>query len=86
MGNFALRLYFVLRLYKEGSGTQVFSATFVQWAAREILRRARPQTLLLRFRLRQIERAIDELLLQTRSVHAEYRDVGSMSDAAMDTT
>ena len=53
---------FVLRLYTEGSGTQVFSTTFVQWAAREILRRARPQTLLLRFRLRQIERSMDELL------------------------
>jgi hypothetical protein len=53
---------FVLRLYTEGSGTQVFSTTFVQWAGREILRRARPQSLFLRFRLRQLARPIDELL------------------------
>lgn len=37
---------FMLRLYTEGSGTQIFSTTFVQWAGREILRRARPQALL----------------------------------------
>ena len=32
-----------------GFGTQVFATTFVQWAAREALRRAQPVTLLARF-------------------------------------
>ena len=36
---------FQLSLLTEGSGTQVFSTTFVQWAAREALRRAQPLTL-----------------------------------------
>ena len=40
---------FQLKLFTEGSGTQVFSTTFVQWAAREALRRAQPCTLLVRF-------------------------------------
>ncbi len=37
---------FQLSLLTEGSGTQVFSTTFVQWAAREALRRAQPLTML----------------------------------------
>jgi hypothetical protein len=73
---------FVLRLYTEGSGTQVFSTTFVQWAAREILRRARPQTLLLRFRLRQIERSMDELL-RIDSTKSNGDPRGSLIDADM---
>ena len=40
---------FQLKLFTEGSGTQVFSTTFAQWAAREALRRAQPCTLLVRF-------------------------------------
>jgi len=36
---------FQLSLLTEGAGTQVFSTTFVQWAAREALRRAQPLTL-----------------------------------------
>jgi hypothetical protein len=53
---------FKLSLLTEGSGTQVFSTTFVQWAAREALRRARPLTLLVRFAPRQRERAMNELI------------------------
>ena len=36
---------FQLSLLTEGSGTQVFSTTFVQWTAREALRRAQPLTM-----------------------------------------
>jgi hypothetical protein len=32
-----------------GSGTQIFSTTFVQWAARECLRRAQPETIVLHY-------------------------------------
>ena len=44
---------FQVSLLTEGSGTQIFSTTFVQWAAREVLRRAQPLTLLARFAPRQ---------------------------------
>lgn len=73
---------FVLRLFTEGSGTQIFSTTFVQWAGREILRRARPQTLLMRFQLRQTERPMDELLGSERRTIA-YDARGSLIDADM---
>lgn len=52
-------------LLTQGSGTQVFSTTFVQWAAREALRRAQPLTLLARFAPRQRERPMNELLAGT---------------------
>ncbi len=41
---------FQLSLLTEGSGTQVFATTFVQWAAREALRRAQPLTVFTPFR------------------------------------
>jgi len=44
---------FQVKLLTEGSGTQIFSTTFTQWAAREALRRAQPHTLLVRFAPRQ---------------------------------
>ena len=53
---------FQLSLLTEGSGTQIFATTFVQWAARECLRRADPETLLLRFTPRQQQRGLNELL------------------------
>jgi hypothetical protein len=53
---------FQLSLLTEGSGTQVYSTTFVQWAAREALRRAHPLTIFTRYAPRQKERTMDELL------------------------
>ena len=53
---------FQLSVLTEGSGTQFFSTTFVQWTARELLRRARPLTLLARFAPRQTEYSLDVLL------------------------
>ena len=52
-------------LLTQASGTQVFSTTFVQWAAREALRRAQPLTLLARFAPRQREQPMNELLAGT---------------------
>ncbi len=54
--------YFQLSLLTEGSGTQIFATTFVQWAARECIRRAEPQTLLLRFTPRQEAQSMDAML------------------------
>jgi hypothetical protein len=53
---------FQLSLLTEGSGTQIYSTTFVQWAAREALRRAHPLTIFTRYAPRQKERTMDELL------------------------
>ena len=53
---------FQVSLLTEGSGTQIYSTTFVQWAAREALRRAQPLTIFTRYAPRQRERTMDELL------------------------
>jgi hypothetical protein len=73
---------FVLSLFTEGSGTQVFSTTFVQWATREVLRRAQPLTLVARFAPRVREQSMDRLLTsnpQTQPTDPE----GSLIDADM---
>lgn len=54
--------YFKARVLTDGSGTQIFSTTFVQWSAREALRRAQPVTLLAHFTPRQRQRPMNELL------------------------
>lgn len=58
----ALLNQFQLKLLTEGSGTQIFSTTFAQWAAREVLRRAEALTLVVRFAPRQRQRPMNELL------------------------
>jgi hypothetical protein len=73
---------FQLSLLTEGSGTQIYSTTFVQWAAREALRRAQPLTLLTRYTARQKERPMNELLTGTgRTVETDPE--ASLIDADM---
>lgn len=73
---------FELKLLTEGSGTQIFSTVFAQWAAREALRRAQPVTLLVRFAPRQRQRPMDELL-SANVTQPELDFVGSLIDADM---
>ena len=73
---------FQLSLLTEGSGTQVFSTTFVQWAAREALRRAQPLTLLIRFAPRQREAQMNELLAEHQRP-PELDAAGSLIDGDM---
>lgn len=73
---------FQLKLLTEGSGTQIFSTTFAQWAAREALRRAQPLTLLVRFAPRQRQKPMNELLSATGS-GAELDPIGSLIDGDM---
>jgi hypothetical protein len=73
---------FQLSLLTEGSGTQVFATTFVQWAAREALRRAQPLTLFARFAPRQRENQMNELLAEHQR-KPELDPVGSLIDADM---
>jgi hypothetical protein len=71
---------FQAKLLTEGSGTQVFSTTFAQWAAREALRRAQPLTLLVRFAPRQRQKPMNEMLSGSDS-HVELDPIGSLTDA-----
>jgi hypothetical protein len=73
---------FQIRLLTEGSGTQIFSTTFAQWAAREALRRAQPLTLLVRFAPRQRQKPMNELLSAVSDT-AEFDPAGSLVDADM---
>jgi len=74
--------HFQVSVLTEGSGTQIFSTTFVQWTAREALRRARPLTLLARFAPRQRQRPMNELLSGKRQ-NPELDPAGSLIDADM---
>lgn len=73
---------FQLSLLTEGSGTQVFSTTFAQWAAREALRRAQPLTLIVRYAPRQRDRGMNELLAEAHA-KPELDPHGSLVDADM---
>jgi hypothetical protein len=73
--------YFQLSLLTEGSGTQIFSTTFVQWAARECLRRAEPETVLLRYAPRQKQQSMNAML--SGQSDAGPDPAGSIIDADM---
>jgi hypothetical protein len=81
-GDAAVLNRFQVSILTEGSGTQLFSTTFVQWSAREALRRAQPVTLLARFAPRQREESMQELL--AGRAHDPIPDPeGSLIDADM---
>jgi len=71
---------FQVRVLTEGSGTQIFSTSFAQWAAREALRRAEPLSLLARFAPRQRQKPMSELLAPSAD-RPELDPVGSLVDA-----
>jgi len=73
---------FQVSLLTEGSGTQLFSTTFVQWAVREVFRRAQPLTLLARFAPRERELSLGELLSMPRK-EGMPDPQGSLIDADM---
>jgi hypothetical protein len=73
---------FEVKLLTEGSGTQIFSTTFAQWTAREVLRRAQPLTLFVRFAPRQRQRPMNELMAGGDS-NPELDPTGSLIDADM---
>jgi hypothetical protein len=73
---------FVMDIFTEGSGTQLYATTFVQWTIREALRRAQPQSLLARFSPRNQATSMD-----MRIARAELEPppdyAGSLIDAEM---
>lgn len=78
----AALLHFKVSLLTEGAGTQIFSTTFVQWAAREVLRRAHPLTVLARFAPRQQMAPMNELLKRDPLTQPTDPE-GSLIDADM---
>lgn len=74
--------HFQVKLLTEGSGTQIFSTSFVQWTAREALRRAQPLTLLVRFAPRQRQKPMNQLLSPSQGP-VELDPMGSLLDADM---
>jgi len=72
---------FALSLFTEGSGTQVFSTTFVQWTAREVLRRAKPVTVFARYAPRLREQSSERLLSGRAGLETDPQ--GSLIDADM---
>ena len=81
-GDEAILDRFRVSVLTEGSGTQLFSTTFVQWSAREALRRAQPLTLLTRYAPRQREQSMRELLAGTQN-KPELDAAGALLDADM---
>jgi hypothetical protein len=73
---------FEVSVLTEGSGTQIFSTTFVQWTAREALRRAQPCTMVLRYAPRQRQLPMNEMLSGKDAVAGDDPQ-GSLVDADM---
>ncbi len=73
---------FNIKILAEGSGTQIYSTTFAQWTAREVLRRSAASTLLVRFAPRQRQRSMSELLANPAQ-GTELDPAGSLVDADM---
>jgi hypothetical protein len=74
--------HFNVRLLTTNSGTQIFSTTFAELAAKEVLRRAQPLTLFVRFAPRQKQRPMNDLL-SVRNQSIEVDPLGSLIDAEM---
>lgn len=73
---------FFLSLLTEGSGTQLYSTSFVEAAAVGLLRRAQPQTLLARFAPRRKPASMNDMLEQ-RAQSTEMDANGALVDADM---
>ncbi len=72
---------FYTELFTLSSGPQIFSTSFVQWTGRELFRRARPHTVLLRYAPRQQNRSFNTLL--QAGAAASLDPDGSLLDAEM---
>lgn len=73
---------FYTELFTLSSGPQLFSTSFVQWTGRELMRRAAPRTLLLRYRPRQQHRSLNESV-EDLEAERNLDSEGSLRDATM---
>lgn len=73
---------FFVTLLTQGSGTQLYSTSFVQAAGVELVRRAAPRTLVLRFAPRRKPASMNDMLEQ-RAQSVELDPQGALVDADM---
>jgi hypothetical protein len=73
---------FYTELFTLSSGPQLFSTSFVQWTGRELMRRAQPKTVLLRYAPRQHHRSFNEMVGQVEA-ETVLDPEGSLRDAEM---
>ena len=74
--------HFKVTVLSEGAGVQFFSTTFVQWAAREVLRRAQPLTLIARFAPRLTEKSMNIAVMEAQE-RPELDPQGALVDGDM---
>jgi hypothetical protein len=77
-----LMAHLFVTLLTQGSGTQLYSTSFVEAAGVEVVRRARPSTVLLRFAPRRKPASMNDMLEQ-RGQSAEMDPQGALVDADM---
>lgn len=70
---------FIVDLFANGSGTQIYTTSFVQWSAREILRRAQPETLGVRVTARERQHTLNEFI-SGESAPTQVDCAGSLID------
>jgi hypothetical protein len=74
--------HFKVNVLTQGSGTQIFSTSFVEWTAREAMRRAQPITMFVRFAPRRRSASMDEMISGS-SQEMDVDPQGSLIDADM---
>jgi hypothetical protein len=76
---------FLIDLYLSGNGALIFSNAFVQWAATEALRRARPRVLVARFGLRARPKPFTGIaIFENQQRISELPDVDDPQGSAID--
>jgi hypothetical protein len=76
---------FVIDLYLSGNGALIFSNAFVEWAASEAIRRARPRVLFARFGLRAKPKAFTGIaIFENQQVISALPDVDDPQGSAID--
>jgi len=83
-GNLQLRR-FVIDLFLSGNGAVIFSNSFVEWAASEALRRARPQMLVARFGARSKPKLFTSIaIFENQQKISSLPDVDDLENSAID--
>jgi hypothetical protein len=76
---------FVVELYLSGNGALIFSNAFVEWAAAEVFRRARPRVLMARFGLRNKPKPFTSIaIFENQSQVSTVPDVPDPENSALD--
>jgi hypothetical protein len=76
---------FVIDLFLSGNGAVIFSNAFVEWAAAEVLRRARPRTIVARFGMRSKPKPFTSIaVFENQQRISSLPDVDDPENSAID--